>query len=188
MTALAEALQAHGYETADARLNALALTCITLHAKNYQAAYNAFRDEVLMDRTLTWALFARFEEAAIRPVLAKAAQEYHRRHKPKVVGGGRSIIGKQTTNASTQNKAAQMAVAAVVRKSLLDTFQINGQPLGDVSAAVAKSWAMSRRRDARFVELLTAGIHETDMRPLRAIVRPEEAENAMKQAGRQGNE
>jgi hypothetical protein len=80
--------------------------------------------------------------------------------------------------------AGARAVAAVVRLSLLDTFRINGQPLGDVTPAEARLWAEARgrqaRRDARFIELIIAGL--PDGMPIRRFRRDDEAQAAFAQA------
>jgi hypothetical protein len=71
-----------------------------------------------------------------------------------------------------------------VRLSLLDTFRVNGQPLGDVTPAEARLWAQARgrqaRRDARFVELVTAGL--PDGLPIRRFRRDDEVAAAFSQA------
>ena len=54
--------------------------------------------------------------------------------------------------------AAMGAVVATVRRSLLDTFVINGQPIGDVTAREASAWASSKERDSKFVRLLVENL------------------------------
>ncbi|MFC5358180.1 hypothetical protein [Azospirillum himalayense] len=50
------------------------------------------------------------------------------------------------------------AAMAPVRRSLLDSYQINGQPLRAVKVEEADRWAAGRERDARFVKLIITGI------------------------------
>ena len=50
------------------------------------------------------------------------------------------------------------AVGAVAAASLLDTFRVNGQAIGDLTAREAVQWAGSRERDARFVRLLVENL------------------------------
>jgi hypothetical protein len=56
--------------------------------------------------------------------------------------------------------AGLSAVAAVTRQSIIDTFQLNGRPIGDATPREARAWAGARERDARFVRLLTANLPE----------------------------
>ena len=50
------------------------------------------------------------------------------------------------------------AVGAVAAASLLDTFRVNGQAIGNLTAREAVQWAGSRERDARFVRLLVENL------------------------------
>ena len=59
---------------------------------------------------------------------------------------------------AADTRAAMGARSEVVRLSLLDTFKVNGQAIGDLTSAEAIKWAGSRERDARFVRLLTANL------------------------------
>lgn len=97
-----------------------------------------------------------------------------------------SVPGAGAPEAGAPGAGAR-AVAAVVRLSLLDTFRVNGQPLGDVSAAEARLWAEARgrqaRRDARFIELITAGL--PDGMPIRRFRRDDEAQAAWAEALRE---
>lgn len=73
-------------------------------------------------------------------------------------------------------QAARMAsrLATEVKLSKLDTFIINGRPIGECTPEEARGWASSRRRDALFVERLAANI--PDGRPIREFVTGDEAE------------
>ena len=46
----------------------------------------------------------------------------------------------------------------VARLSRLETFTVNGQPIGKLTPREALGWAASRERDARFVRLLCANL------------------------------
>lgn len=186
---LPQALRSAGYRATQDRIATEARDAIMAHPKDYDAAYAMFRAAVYADRDLVVAAFARFEEAALRPLLATAAQEYHREHRPRVVreGGGQDTTGRRVDDATTNSaQAGRDAVAALAKRSLLDTFLVNGRPLGDVSATEARAWGGARRREARFVEILTHGIH--DDRPLRVYIKADEADAAFKRAGEMGNE
>jgi hypothetical protein len=110
------------------------------------------------------------DEIRASPVPAAGAQ-----------AGDRAPIEAQKTGVPG---AGPRAVAAVVRLSLLDTFRVNGQPLGDVTPAEARLWAEARgrqaRRDARFIELIIAGL--PDGMPIRRFRRDDEAQAAFAQA------
>lgn len=183
---LSEALHSAGYRATQDRIHTAARAAIIAHPRNFDAAYAELRAAIYADRDLVLAVFSKYEEAALRPLLATAAQEYHRSRKPRVVsaGGGRTVPGNQEQSAPTPS--GRDAVIALASRSLLDTFLINGRALGDVSATEARAWGGARRREARFVEILTHGI--PDDRPLRTYIKPAEADAAFKRAGEMGNE
>ena len=64
--------------------------------------------------------------------------------------------------------------ATMVRMSKLDTFVVNGQKIGDLTAAEATRWAGARERDARFVRMLTANLPPD--RPIRQFISADEAD------------
>ncbi len=72
---------------------------------------------------------------------------------------------KPSTATSTQRAAtlgvAREAVAGAVRRSILDTFYINGRPVGDALVAEAREWSESHAVRAKFVGLLVAGLPDT---------------------------
>lgn len=70
---------------------------------------------------------------------------------------GRVAVDRQEAN-DAGVPVGLIAAADVARKSLLQTFQINKRPLGEVTAGEARGWAKSRARDARFIVLLTEGL------------------------------
>lgn len=186
---LPDALRSAGYRATQDRIAIEARKAIEAHPKHYDAAYADFRAAIFADRDLVVAAFSRFEEAALRPLLATAAQEYHRERKPRVVrdGGGHIPRGSQEAAAPTNPaQAGRDAVTELAKRSLLDTFLVNGRPLGDVSATEARAWSGARRREARFVEILTHGIF--DDRPLRVYVKADEADAAFRRAGEMGND
>ncbi len=69
--------------------------------------------------------------------------------------------------------ASLAAITGVVQASLLDSFKVNGQSIGDVTAREAMAWAGSRERDARFVRMLTENLPQDQ--PIRKFRTPEEA-------------
>ena len=73
---------------------------------------------------------------------------------------------------------ARHAVARVISK--LDTFKVNGRPLGDCTAQEAMAWRASRVRDARFVYL--AAVNLPPDRPIRDFITAAEIERLYQQA------
>lgn len=69
-----------------------------------------------------------------------------------------SAASKLTAMADKQAARAAASAATAIRLTRLDTFIINGQKIGDLTATEANAWAGSRERDARFVRLLTANL------------------------------
>ena len=57
--------------------------------------------------------------------------------------------------------AAANAVAGRMARNLLQSFLVNGKPISQVTPLEARAWSASRRRDARFVELLCSGIPDS---------------------------
>lgn len=59
---------------------------------------------------------------------------------------------------AARHTGGMAAVGVVAAASLLDTFRVNGQAIGDLTAREAVQWAGSRERDARFVRLLVENL------------------------------
>ena len=84
-------------------------------------------------------------------------------------------------------------ISKLATKTLLDTFMIevkakNGSvsmKLGDCRPSEARGWAMTQRRDVRFVELLTQGL--SDDKPIREQLTPEAAANNRAEADSYGS-
>jgi len=211
---MSDAFRAAGYRSADDRLTDAAKAALAAYPQDYGAAYAAFRTAVCRDAELTWALFGRFEEAAIRPVLSRASQEIHQARRAAMAdgagsrgdrqsedarpassthsasagsGGGRQTGADQGRRAPSADSIAARgaAITAAAARSLLDTFMVNGRPIGDVSAGEARSWARNRKVEWRFVELITAGV--MDNQPLRRWVTPDEADAALRRAQADAN-
>lgn len=66
----------------------------------------------------------------------------------------RSSAGRPDPQRAAEDGARLRRVAA----SLLDTFIVNGQPIGRLTPREALGWAGARERDARFVRLLCANL------------------------------
>ncbi len=166
MTAIAQAMQAAGYSPAAERLRRIAETVLQAHERDWTAARSEFVAKVQNDPELLWELFAPYRNQAIQSVLSAAAAKLRRDRTPREVprqggGGGHRAVDDQVTTAPAAPRspsAGLAAVAAVTRQSLIDTFQLNGRPIGDATSREALSWAGARERDARFVRLLTANL------------------------------
>ena len=59
-----------------------------------------------------------------------------------------------------QQRVAMESRSAIVCLSLLDTFKVNEQPIGDVTPREANGWTLARERDVRWVRLLTQNLPE----------------------------
>jgi hypothetical protein len=59
---------------------------------------------------------------------------------------------------SRRGLTAMASVQETVARSLLDTFMVNGRPVGDVTVEEADRWVAGRERDARFVKMLITGL------------------------------
>lgn len=122
------------------------------HPGGWEKARGAFILAVRNDADLLWELFSPYQAAAIQAVLSRATAKAHA--KPVAVSAH-----KRTAAPSRDRiQRAMAAVGAVAGKSLLDTFLVNGQPIGDLTSREASAWAGSRERDARFVRLLVANL------------------------------
>jgi len=84
-----------------------------------------------------------------------------------------------------EQRAAKARTAAVIRVSLLDTFQIDGTPIGDWQAGAARTWARTTGRHVRWVEMLTANMPPAD--PIRRWMTPDEAQSLWQRAAREGD-
>lgn len=164
---------------AQARLKEVALAAVRQNPRNWDGARDTLFKAVRGDAALLWEMFAPFRNQAAQMVLTAAASEMRREELARQGqrgGAGQSLSEDQTpaarpstsraAPATGQGDAGQLrpdnqttragiaAVAAAARRSLLDTFRINGQPIGDVTPREAEKWAASRERDARFVKRL----------------------------------
>lgn len=181
------------------RLMQIAKDSLNLAPRKWDGAKDAFYRAVRNDAPLLWELFAPYRAQAVQLLLSRAAAELReleraQRAAAEPSAGGRSSSEDHIGCASRANfSAGQAAVdrarvtlageAAIVRKSLLDTFTINGRPIGDITPAEALAWAKSRRRDVRFVELLTANLPPGD--PIRRYRRADDTQAIYEQAQRE---
>lgn len=166
MSQFAEKLREAGFGLSSERLRDIAIDAFARNPRNWDGARNAIYAAVSHDAALLWELFAPYRGAAVHRLLTDVAQQLRQQEKAGDLvvkteprpGAGRSNAETQDAIARASQSAAAAAVAKVVTLSLLDTFKINGCPIGKCTPREALGWASSRERDARFVRLLTANL------------------------------
>lgn len=70
---------------------------------------------------------------------------------PNAAGNGQFASAAPVPHASP-------ALRQIAETSLLRTFLIEGRPIGECTAARAREWGRTRRREGKFAELLTEGL------------------------------
>lgn len=154
---------------AAARLHEAAMNAVKQSPRNWDGARDALLKAVRADAALMWELFAPYRNQALQAALTAAAAELRRqempRREPGLRGAGHRADDHHTTGArpSPISAAAISAVSGAAAASLLDTFTVNGRPIGDLTAREASQWAGARERDARFVRLLTDNLPAGDV-------------------------
>jgi hypothetical protein len=198
MTQLGQALREAGVVTVEERLRELAIEVLAAHGSSRVAAANALYARVRHDADLMDGLFALYRELALSRLLGGVESEMRREEmtrQQKASGGGHPPRGDLTKTAPTASpdggryedadraklapvppnrRAAQESVGTVLRLTMLDTFRIDGTPIGDVQAGVARAWARREGRHVRWVMLLTANVPADD--PIRRWITPEDAD------------
>lgn len=184
-TTLGRALQGAGYVPLPPPidLKQIAKESVQAAKGKYDPAKDHFFNRVRGDARLLWELFEPFRAEAARRFLIPAADELRQAERPvreiKPAGGALGQISGDNQTMTAQRtslppalpqpvprpsaaraspQAAMRAVSDVTRLSLLDTFKINGQSIGDLTAGEARGWSNSRARDVRFVRLLVSGL------------------------------
>ncbi len=121
------------------------------------------------------ALFEPFKTQALQRVISRVA------HSTRAGNQSLDVTQKHRNPGSgAASRNAMAAVGKIASLSILDTFIVNGQPIGDVTSREAKAWAVSRRRDARFVDLLTANLPLDGK--IRVYRRPKDSQKLYEQA------
>lgn len=181
-TTMGRALQGAGYVPPPPppdELKRIAREVVKASGGKYDVAKDLFFNRVRQDARLLWEMFTPYRAEAVRPYLTDAADELRQAARPlrdiKANGGalGHPLDDNQKTAAQrtppapipirpsaarVSPQAAMRAVSDATRKSLLDTFLVNGQPIGDLTAGEARGWSNSRARDVRFVRLMVSGL------------------------------
>lgn len=155
-----------------ARLIGVAMAAHKASPRNWDGAKDTFLREIRGDAALLWELFAPYRQEAVQLVLAEAAKRL-REQQPVLASAGERQRATPAAGAS--------AVAGTHLAALLDTFRINGKPLGDVTARRASAWATRRERDARFIRLLVQNLPPDD--PIRKWRTADQAREMYLEAG-----
>ena len=97
-----------------------------------------------------------------------------------------AVLSERAHEVLREKRQAGLEVALasrqdVARRTLLDTFLIDGTPIGQATAGYARKWAKERGQQFHFVTLLTNGL-QPDM-VIGQHIKPDEAERCMRRAG-----
>ena len=170
---LAAAFDAAGFRSSRARLDAIADQVVSASGwKTRDAMIQAVVAQVINDAGLLWALFEPHANSRIGVLLEDANQrriarnatkprtssgasaDADTKHLPPQTAGGRKAPGPSPAERrKAQADNATKLVAGII-KSKLDTFKINGRPIGDCTPEEGMAWYSSHQRDGRFVWLL----------------------------------
>lgn len=172
-TTMGEALRRAGVTTAKQRLDRLARRAWEeFPAGNAMADRRKVIREAMMSE-MFWTLVEEWQPSAIGKavgwLLDRAAEQIREeveikaakasgRKKPKLELVQPEPEPARSAHARREEKRAAVLVKAAVKLSKLDTFMVNGQPIGDVTPEEALDWAASRERDVRFVTMLTGSL------------------------------
>ena len=200
MVQLAQALRAAGVVTIEERLRSIAIEVLAAHGTSRIAAANALYARVRHDADLLDGLFEPYRELALRRLLGGVESEMRREEmtrQEKARGGGRiasddharsapnerpdgghsageTLVSAAPVATPPNRRAAQDSVGTVLRLTMLDTFRIDGMPIGDVQAGVARAWARREGRHVRWVTMLTSNVPAAD--PIRRWITAEDAD------------
>ncbi len=189
-TAFAEAFEKVGYQSAQQRLDAIADAAWAEHPRTMDFAREYVLREVETDAGLLWTMFKNWHRPAATFLLEASAARIRERRAAKYISGASSAEHTITTQpqraggrnaigpSAADKAAAREHVAGVISK--LDTYKVNGRPVGDVTPEEALSFRDAKARENRFIDLLTAGL--PPHLPIRHFVRPEEAEAMWRRA------
>jgi hypothetical protein len=126
------------------RLHEVAMSAVKANPRNWDGARDALIRSVRNDAALLWELFAPYRAQALQAALTAAATELRKtetlRATPRREGGAghcghdnRPGLARPPSTTRGISSAAVSAVAQTAVASLLDTFTVNGQPIGDLS-------------------------------------------------------
>jgi hypothetical protein len=192
-TATSLAFAKAGIRSPRERLEQIADEAFAEHPRTLDAARALVLRAVMNDAALLWVMFERWHGPAADMLIQQAAAR--KREKSEAIHGAKSThvppphfgalretnaqmptpqrASSQSTGPSlAAREAARMSVARVISK--LDTFKINGKPIGDCTPEEAMGWRATKVREARFIYLMCSGLPPG--RPIRDFIRPQESE------------
>ena len=140
-------------------LRKAALAAIAESQGDWNAAREHLYARVRNRAELLWEMLAPYRTQAAQTLLAEAAGTLRPAascgHGPDPEPAPRPVAARRTAQSIA---SAAQAAAEAAQQSLLDTFKVNGRPLGKVTAGEAREWARSKTVAARFVRLMAEGI------------------------------
>lgn len=173
--------------TPQQRLDEIADAAFAAHPRTLDACREFVLRNVVGQADLLWALFDRYQRQATDMLLAGAAARKREKSSGATTHTNTRDIspptagGPQSAGPTDEEKeAARGVVARVISK--LDTFKINGRPIGDCTPTEASGWSDTKKREMRFIYLVTSGLPPN--LPIRQFIRPDEAEAFWEQAQR----
>jgi hypothetical protein len=200
MTQLREAMEDAGIRSPRERLRAIAVEALMEHGKtSWDEVERAVFQAVRRDLALVWQLMEPYRAMAMRRLLVDTARDIREadrahgashlsaddqvtRARSERGGGGQLIPDDQGQGVSpiplsdAKREGYRKAAATISRRlsaSMLDTFMLDGVPIGNWQAGAARAWARSTGRNVRFVEMLTANVPPLD--PIRNWIDPDMA-------------
>ena len=163
MSTLQDALRARLADPTQ-RLRATARLAVQQNERNLEGAASMVFSEIKGDAELLWALSERFRRDAVMRLLVDVAGP----DLPDARVGG---------SPPKPVRAPTGAVAAIARRTILDTYEVGGRCLGDATPTQARSWARKQKLKSRFIEDLCANLPPD--RPIRELVSAERAEETL---------
>lgn len=175
------ALNAAGIMSSRDRLEQAAREAIGASNRNHERALALLQAAVIDDASLLWELMMSDRERLMRALIYKMAAGGDGANRwvnastrvspasgglPARASGEGGAVRVECEHQPQPDRpavprrtlAGVAAAAETVRRSILQTFLVNGQPIGSATVSEARAWARSRQRDAKFVELLTANL------------------------------
>lgn len=200
-TALAAALADAGYVPPKDRLAAIADQIFAEPFRTRDAMHQAVIRKIVGDADLLWALLERYANAAIEVLLTEAMMRARAKREAakssatssssgatsgmniteppsQMAGGSRGKAAAAAGFTSDEKLASQVAVNEVVARVItkLDTFKINGRPIGDCTPEEILAWCASQKRNVRFAWLIANSGVPHGHRVREYLTNPEEIE------------
>ncbi len=189
-TNIETAFEKAGLKSARKRLDEIVRDKVKF-SRSFTQAVNDVLSLCRTDADLMWELCRNHRDQAAADLVRAAAKKKNwgshnpfENRKSNASPAGRNLCGGETPTKSVpsgRNAESIAAAAVVVTKSLLDTFQVNGQPIGDLTAREVLASAETDARNARFKTMLCTGLPPKGK--LRDYLKPADADRAWRLAG-----